>query len=199
MTVHPRDRAVVVLHGHAGSAQSAAGLADGLDPSGSWIHLTPNGPVVESDGSRSWFTTDPDHPLGIAAVGHLVSSLVTALAVDGNIALRRIAVVGWSQGGAAALAALAVPGPAQIGALVLASTFLAEGRLDYDFGRLANVPVLIQHGLDDEVVPTFFADDLSATLRSAGVEVDDLRYPVGHARTTEADDDARGWLEARIR
>ena len=198
MTVHPRDRALVVLHGHAASAGSAADLADRVDPAGSWIHLTPNGPVVESDGSRSWFTADPDRPDDISAAGRLVSSLIDAVAVDGGIAPTRIAVVGWSQGGAATLAALAGPGSVRVGALVLASAFLAEGEIDYDLGRLAKVPVLVQHGRDDEVVPTFFADDLSAALRSAGVDVDDRRYAVGHARTAEADEDARRWLEARI-
>ena len=198
MTAHRRDRALVVLHGHAASAEAAAQLADRIDPSGSWIHLTPNGPIVEPDGSRSWFTTDFGRPDDIVAAGLLVSSLLDALAVDGNMNPGRVAVVGWSQGGAAALAALAAPPSVQVGALVLASTFLAEGDLDYELGQLATVPVLVQHGREDEVVPAFFADDLSTALRSAGVEVTDARYPVGHARTVEADDDARSWLEERI-
>lgn len=198
MTAHPRDRALVVLHGHAGSADAAAQLADRIDPSGSWIHVTPNGPIVEPDGSRSWFTTDRDHPDDVSAAGRLVSSLIDAVAVDGNIDPRRVAVVGWSQGGAAALAALAGPASVRVGALVLASTFLAEGETDYDLGQLATVPVLVQHGSDDEVVPPFFADDLATALRSAGVEVTVARYRVGHARTVEADQDARSWLEERI-
>ena len=187
---HPRG-ALVVLHGHAGSASTAGDLARAIDPSGRWHHVLPEGPWLVDVESRSWFESPIDH----ASAGRIVSTLITGLIEDGGFDPREIVVVGWSQGGAAALAALAVPGGPSVGSLILCSSFLAEGSIDYDFGALAGAPVLIQHGRVDEVVPAFFADDLVASLRAAGVEVTDERYDIGHERSGEADAAVSCWLD----
>lgn len=182
--------ALIVLHGHAGSARSAGELAQAIDPAGDWYHVLPEGPWLVDAESRSWFESPVDH----GAAGRIVATLIRGLVEDGGFAHRDLAVVGWSQGGAAALAALAVPGAPAVGSLTLCSAFLAEGSLDYDFTALVDVPVLIQHGSHDEVVPAFFADDLAVVLRSAGVDVTDERYEMGHERSPAADVAATAWL-----
>lgn len=187
----PQTRgALIVLHGHGGSSSAAAELARAIDPTGARHHLVPDAPWLLDADSRSWFEAPADH----ATAGRVVAMLVRGLVEDGGMDPRDIAVVGWSQGGAAALAGLAVTGAPKVGALVLCSAFLADGSLEYDFDALDGVPVLIQHGRDDDVVPVWFADDLATLLRSSGVEVTDQRFAVGHERGPDADADVAAWL-----
>jgi len=69
----PRTAApLVVLHGYSSGPESAAGLADAVDPHGDRHHLCPAGPC-SVEGGRSWF--DP------ADVGR--SAFVEVIGKDG--------------------------------------------------------------------------------------------------------------------
>ena len=68
----------------------------------------------------------------------------------------------------------------------------------YDVARLVRTPVLVQHGIDDEVVPEFFATDLASMLRGSGVEVTLQRLAAGHSITPEGLAAARLWLDGHL-
>ncbi len=192
----PADSALtlVVLHGHGGSPDSAAALAAGIDPTFRARHVTPAGPIDLGAGARAWF--EGGDASSIRGAGAAVRTLLDE--VDGPTV-----VVGWSQGGAAALAALALddtatPSQHPCVGLALLGSFLADAPgLDYDPGRLADLPVLIQHGRDDDVVPAFFAEDLAATLSSAGVEVEHREVPLAHELDDAAIADVAEWVATR--
>jgi len=192
------DRYLVTLHGHGGSAELAADWAARLDPTASWHHITPQGPVVETTGGHAWFVDHAGSPHGVTAAGRVIASLLSGLVEDAGVDPGRIAVAGWSQGAAAALAALTTTRTHRVGALLVASGFLAEGDAEYDLASLAGLPVLLQHGVHDEVVPAFFAADLAASLTAAGAVVSQQRFELGHERSPEADAAAQDWLESVI-
>ena len=106
-----------------------------------------------------------------------------------------VAVVGYSQGVAAALATLATGiGPA-VGRLVAISGFVVDQEgVDYDWTRLQGCRVLIQHGERDDVVPAFFSSDLAALLTDAGADVALQSFPIGHERSEASTQAAREWL-----
>lgn len=174
---------MTVLHGHGSNAATAGALADRLDPLGRFDHVTPNGPVTIGPDSYAWFDGDTASGLAQAAAG-------LSDGVAGSV------LVGWSQGGAAALATVAVSGAPSIEALILVSGFLIDAPgVEYDLSVLAGVPILVQHGRQDEVVPSFFAEDLAQSLIDAGALVDLLLYDdVGHLLASAADHDAGSWL-----
>ena len=183
-----------MLHGHASDAAQAATFASELDPAGRFHHVTAAGPIGLGDGTFAWFD---DTPGSLARCGSVVRSLLCGLSHDQPAP---VVVVGYSQGGAAALAAMveAVADPAPgIAALAVVSGFLAEDtQVGIDLGRLHGLPVLVQHGEADEVVPAFLAEDLVGALRAAGVDAAlDLR-PLGHERDAGSVEALRGWLEA---
>jgi phospholipase/carboxylesterase len=185
-----RTRTLVVLHGHGSGAADAFALAEGLDPHGSAAHLAPNGPLVLRGGERAWF-----HNGDAASIRAGAAVVRDAIVQAGPGPL----IVGWSQGGAAALAALATDGPAPgIAGLVLLGSFLADAPdLDYDLTLLAGVPVLIQHGRHDDVVPAFFAADLAVALADAGALVDHREVPLGHELDAAAIAEVAEWLRER--
>ncbi len=176
----PRTAApLVVLHGYSSGPESAAGLADAVDPHGDRHHLCPAGPC-SVEGGRSWFDPADVGRSGVldAAVQTVVGTLAAAREVGGD---RPAVLIGWSQGGAAALAALGHPATARVAALVLAGAFVADDpRNELDPSLLVGVPVLSVHGVDDEIVPVEFADDLVSLLSSAGVTVRTWRGVAGH-------------------
>ena len=68
--------------------------------------------------------------------------------------------------------------------LAVVSGFVAEQPgVDQDLGRLAGLPVFVQHGRDDDVVPAFFAEDLVTALDAAGADVVTDWRDMGHERT----------------
>lgn len=185
---------LVVLHGHGGSPESAASLAAGIDPGSRAVHVTPAGPLELGPGERAWF--EGGEAASIRSAGKAVRAVLEE-------ASGPVVVVGWSQGGAAALAALILDGEGagvrgRCAGLALLGSFLADAPdLDYDLGRLAGIPVLIQHGRDDDVVPAFFAEDLAVALRSVGVEVEHREVPLGHELDDAAIAEVAEWVALR--
>lgn len=184
-----REGVLVVLHGHASDAPAAAALAEQLDPRGRWHHVAPEGPIPLSGGGRAWFDDEPD---SVRSTRDLLGGMVVDLAAQGGMYL-----FGRSQGAAAGLVtwcSLDLPAPS---AVVLSSGFLVEPPdIPIDLGRLRDVPVLLQHGRVDEVVPSFFATDLATALESAGAQVD-LRLDDGdHGLSSARLAQARDWLAA---
>ncbi|HKY14587.1 MAG TPA: hypothetical protein VJM33_06645 [Microthrixaceae bacterium] len=183
---------LVVLHGYDSQAIRAAELARELDPDRHWDHHAPEGPLVVTGGGRAWFDVEVDGSLAgsIKAVREVVDhTSANGVEPDG------VVVVGYSQGAAAALAALATTGAPRIGRLVCMSGFVVDGAgLEYDWSQLAETAVLLVHGEQDDVVPSFFSEDLATLLVDAGIDVTHQTFPIGHDRSPEEIDAVRAWL-----
>ncbi len=181
---------LVVFHGHASSPLDAGSLAERIDPDRAFHHVVPVGPVSVS-GGRAWFGDQPD---SLADATHTVASLLRGLCEDQG---GPVFAVGYSQGAAALLAALAAPSTpaASLSGVVCISGFLPEPpEGEWHLDRLKDVPVLLQHGRGDDVVPAFLAADLAAMLSTAGVSVDHHEFDATHAPTDEMAANARVWL-----
>lgn len=184
---------LVVLHGYDSSAKRADELAQDLDPEGRLHHVVPEGAIRVASGEHAWFEVDA--PGSVAAAARELAAVLKSLDEDAGIDLGAVAVVGYSQGVAAALATLATGIGPSVGRLVAISGFVVEeDGVDYDWTRLQACRVLIQHGERDDVVPPFFSSDLAALLTEAGADVALQSFPIGHERSEASTQAAREWL-----
>lgn len=181
---------LVVLHGHASSPADAAAFAERIDPDRAFHHVTPVGPLVV-DGGLAWFD---DSAESVAAAARTVALLLVGLASDQPAP---VIAVGYSQGAAALLAALAMADtpPVRLAAAACVSGFLPDTTgWEWQLDRLGDMPILIQHGRDDEVVPSFLATDLVTMLEHAGASVTHDEADAGHEITDPMVAALRSWL-----
>lgn len=92
---------------------------------------------------------------------------------------RRIVLAGFSQGGAVAYeAALSFDAP--LAGLLVLSSYLATGDSMQRNPVNGQLPVLVQHGVSDPVVPEVLGQRASEQLSAWGYPVSYERYPVEH-------------------
>lgn len=181
---------LVVLHGHGSSPAEAAGFAERIDPGRELHHVTPVG-TVAVPGGLAWFD---EHPASLRSAATTVAALLAGLAEDQRAP---VVAVGYSQGAAALLAALLFPDvpPCRAAAVVCVSGFLPDAaEWEWQLDRLAGVPVLVQHGRADTVVPSFLSADLATLLGAAGASVTFDESDASHTPTDEMVATIRSWL-----
>lgn len=175
--------------------------AAGLDPGGRWTHTIPTAPLRAEGGGRSWFSTGPTGPDQATLTDalawldqHLAEWVSSRVTGDGP---GEVVVVGFSQGGAMALAwSLAGTATAPLASVVCLSGYLPElDGLPVHWDRLAGVPVLVQHGRHDDVVPADFGADTAATLAHHGALVTWQEHDGGHHPSKRSLARVRHWLE----
>ena len=117
--------------------------------------------------------------------------------IDQGIDSRRIIVAGFSQGGAVAYhAALTFPAP--LGGLLAMSTYFATAdNIDLaDANR--EIPVDVQHGNFDPIVPESLGRSGADRLKALGYAVNYRQYPMAHALCPQQVNDIGKWLSARL-
>lgn len=104
--------------------------------------------------------------------------------VERGIDSRRIILAGFSQGGAVAYQ-VCLSHHRPLGGLIAMSTYLAT--IDTINLNEANsgLPIEVQHGLNDQVVPTAFGIRAAEFLKDRGYAVQVRSYPMEHAVCSE--------------
>ena len=197
------DRLLLLIHGYGADEQDLAGLLPYLDPEGRFVAVLPRGPVAAPPG-YSW------HDIGLAGAGHSVSaSFVDALealddlldtaCVEHGLDRADAVVGGFSQGGGLAVAlGLRASEQSHPAAVLAMSTYLpdVEG-VDLDWVAATDIPVLVQHGTEDPVIPVEHGGRaLAAALLDHGVPTVYEEYPMGHGVAIESLQSAHAWLGA---
>lgn len=145
-------------------------------------------PVTLNGGlpMRAWFdvvrigTGAPQDLDGIRAADAAVAALI-AREVGRGVAERRIALAGFSQGGAIALHG-GLRHPRRLAGLIALSTFLPgrEALAAEAAPAMRDAPILMAHGEQDPVVPLHLGELSRDALRAAGYTVDWRTYPMPH-------------------
>ncbi|MDQ2678261.1 MAG: TIGR03619 family F420-dependent LLM class oxidoreductase [Actinomycetota bacterium] len=194
----PAGGVLVVLHGHGDDPGSARRWGAQVAPLG-WEVVAPGAPTrAGAEGSvRSWFGNGPR--------GAITSEVADAVARVGDVVQRvraggrKVAVAGFSQGGAVAL--LLDQFGVVADATVAVCAFLPE--LDDDppappGATAASGPLLVLGGDRDDIVPPFMGEDAAAVLGAGGRDVTSEVLPGGHEVGAPMVDRAREWLTARF-
>ena len=163
-------------------------------------------PITINGGMRmrGWYDivsltrSDQQDDAGIRASAALVQDLIEREAAAG-VPRRRIVLAGFSQGGAIALHAGLRQAEALAGILAL-STYLPLHTTIFSELTAAGraTPILMCHGLHDNVVPLSLGSSSRDGLRQLGCQVEWRDYPMQHQVCPEEIAEIATWMRARL-
>ena len=203
----PVRASLVWMHGLGADAEDFAELPEllGLGPGVRCVlPRAPVRPVTLNGGvpMRAWFDIlglGPDFVEDEAGIRASAEAVVALLERERARGSTRLAVGGFSQGGALALhvgvrAARRLAGVVGLSAWLplgerAAAEVTAEGRAS---------PVWMGHGRDDEIVRLEWAERSRDRLLALGCDVTWRVYPIGHTVAAEELSDLGAWLARRL-
>jgi thioredoxin 1 len=190
------ERLLFLAHGYGADEQDLAGLLPYLENGERFTAVFPRGPLA-APGAQGFAWYDfggADIEAAFAGAREQLDDALDAACERYGFARHEAIVGGFSQGAGLMLAvALGEDDRARPAGVLAMSPALPLTTLDVAAGALP--PVLVQHGVDDPLVPASSSRDLAKRLREAGVPTVHREYPMGHQVALESLRDAREWLE----
>ena len=193
------ERLLVLLHGYGADERDLGALLTHLDPDGRFATVLPRGPL-EAPGAPgySWFpigTDGVDGPAFEAAL-ELLDAFVDEQCAELGLAREQAIFGGFSQGaGLALLLAIRAGSWTRPAGVLAMSPFAPAGdSLDIDWEAAQSIPVLLQHGTEDPMIPISAARHLASVLTEHNVPLVYREYPMGHQVALESVNDARVWM-----
>jgi thioredoxin len=190
-------RLLLLLHGYGADERDLGALLPYLDPEGTFAAVLPRAPqAAPGTPGFAWYPfgedVDGGYDTALQELDKLVDEQCESLGLDRAEAI----FGGFSQGAGLALglgvfAAFEGRGALPTGVLAMSP---AGPRRAVDPAASA-VPVLVQHGTNDPLIPVQRSRDLSRTLRASGVPTVYREYPMEHQVAMESLGDARSWLQ----
>ncbi len=187
-------RLLLLVHGLGADERDLGALLPYLDADGQFAAVLPRGPLP-TPGTQGfmWYDfADPaaGFPAAVAELDALVDEQCAELGFERSEAI----FAGFSQGGGLVLALglfAVTDGKAAPAGVIAMSPLAVAGELA---PTAPEVPVLIQHGTDDPMLPVQGSRDLARELRTAGVPTVYREYAMEHQVTLDSLRDAREWL-----
>lgn len=185
------DRAVIWLHGLGASGHDfepvvpQLGLANDMAVRFVFPHA-PNIPVTINGGMvmPAWYDIlemSLERKVDIAQIERSAQQIRDLIQreIERGVEPKNIVIAGFSQGGAVAYH-VALGYPQRLAGLMTLSTYLATNdSLSYsDINK--NLPILIEHGTHDPVVPVVLGQQAQQLLTDKGYEVEYNTYPMAH-------------------
>ncbi|HKR35155.1 MAG TPA: alpha/beta fold hydrolase [Steroidobacteraceae bacterium] len=207
----PPDAAVIWLHGLGADGFDFVPLVEELrlPPTLAVRFVFPHArqrPVTINGGfvMRAWYDITGFGPgstedeAGIRESAGVVRGLIEQENARG-IPSERIVIAGFSQGGAIAFQA-ALRHPQRLAGVMALSTYLPLRQTLATEAAPANrdVPILMCHGLRDQMVPATLGQASRDLLQSLGYQVEWQAYPMEHQVCMEEVLDISKWLQARL-
>lgn len=185
------DRSVIWLHGLGASGHDfepvvpQLGLSRDMAVRFIFPHA-PNIPVTINGGMvmPAWYDIlemSLERKVDVAQIersAQQISDLIQR-EIERGVAPHNIVIAGFSQGGAVAYH-VALGYPQRLAGLMSLSTYLATNdSLDYsDINK--DLPILIEHGVQDPVVPVILGQQAQQLLKDKGYNVEYNTYPMAH-------------------
>ena len=205
------DAAVIWLHGLGADGYDFVPIVQELRLGATMAvrfifpHAAPR-PVTINNGfvMRAWYditSLGPDRKeddVGIRESATVVNQYVQQQNARG-VESKRIVIAGFSQGGAIALQA-GLRYPERIAGIMALSTYLPLRDAVAAEATQVNrdVPILMCHGLRDDIVPAALGKASRDALTSLGYQVEWQSYPMEHQVCMEEVVDISKWLQARL-
>ncbi len=187
---------LILLHGRGSNEQDLLGLAPYLDER--LFILSARAPLTLSHGSYAWWPLDstPEDVVEARRILRVfVDETVQAYGADAS----RVYLMGFSQGAILSLTMMLVDPERLAGVIAMSGRVLPEaGTQAAARQRLHGFPVLVQHGLYDEVLPIENGRASRDYLSTLSVDLTYREYPMAHEITDESLADVREWLRKRI-
>lgn len=185
------DRAVIWLHGLGASGHDfepvvpQLGLADDMGVRFIFPHA-PNRPVTINGGMvmPAWYDIlemSLERKVDIAQIEDSSQQIQDLIAreIERGVKPEHIVIAGFSQGGAVAYhVALGYPEPLA-GLMSLSTYFATNDSVRYSAAN-TDMPILIEHGTHDPVVPVILGEQAKQVLSEKGYKVTYHTYPMAH-------------------
>ncbi|QGU85817.1 prolyl oligopeptidase family serine peptidase [Erwinia sorbitola] len=194
---------VILLHGVGSSGDDLAGLGDYWAPALPGVSFaSPNAPYhFEHGAGWQWFSlsgiTPENRPDRVAAARVAFDQQLQAILEQHQMSdsLDKVVLVGFSQGSIMALDAL-VSGRWPVAGMVAFSGRLSSPQ---PFAPALNTPVLLLHGMADDVIPVQEGQAAEQRLRAAGVQVTSQFEPgIGHTISEQGAQRAVEFIAERL-
>ncbi|WP_309550793.1 alpha/beta hydrolase [Erwinia sorbitola] len=194
---------VILLHGVGSSGDDLAGLGDYWAPALPGVSFaSPNAPYhFEHGAGWQWFSlsgiTPENRPARVAAARVAFDQQLQAILEQHQMSdsLDKVVLVGFSQGSIMALDAL-VSGRWPVAGMVAFSGRLSSPQ---PFAPALNTPVLLLHGMADDVIPVQEGQAAEQRLRAAGVQVISQFEPgIGHTISEQGAQRAVEFIAERL-
>lgn len=198
-----RPPLLLLLHGVGSHEDDLVGLAPYLDPR--FLIVSARGPITLAPGMYAWFQVvlDPMHPTinpdqaeaSRQALIRFIGEAAEAYAAD----RRRVYLLGFSQGAIMSLSVALTAPSAVAGAVAMSGRLLPEVLPHLAPPQaLRGLPILLQHGTADQVLPVQHGRAARDRLATLPVELTYREYAMGHQITEESLADAAAWLRAQL-
>jgi phospholipase/carboxylesterase len=190
----------IFLHGRGSDAKDLAELAPALD--GGYHFLFPDAPrpfEIFRNYSQgfTWFDGLPPTAESIRQSRELLVKFIGEMTERYGTELGRTVLGGFSQGGMMSIdVGFRLPSP--LAGIVVMSGATFESDLP-PIGERATTPVLVIHGVDDDVIPVNAARRTRAILSEHGIEAEYEEFPMGHWVTPESIAVVKKFLGVRLR
>ena len=194
------DRLLLLVHGLGADERDLGGLLPYLDPEGRFVTVLPRGPVAAPPGFAwyEWTGGGAFDAAGFAASLEALDALLDTSCAEHGVRRDQAIVGGFSQGAGMtlALALRRSERPRPAGVLAMSPALPSLDDVDVNWDAAADLPVLVQHGTEDPLVPVQRSRDLARTLEERGVPLTYTEYPMAHQVAMESVQQAHDWFGA---
>ena len=196
------SRLMLLVHGYGADERDLGDLLRYLDPEGRFAVVLPRGPEsAAGTPGFAWYSWSPGgdfDPEAFTRSLNALDDLLDEACEEQGFERSQALVAGFSQG-AGMMLALALrrsDRPRPIGVLAMSPALPGLDVFDADWEAGKEIPVLVEHGDQDPLVPVARARQLARVLQSNGVPVVYAEYPMGHQVALESIERAREWIDA---
>lgn len=178
---------VIVMHGRGADANDLADLAPMIDDGYRFVFPNAAKQFEPSPGYTfgwSWFDGWPPEPRSIVASRMQLLALIDELVVRYPTHAGKLVVAGFSQGGMMAIDVAFRTAQKVAGVVVMSGAIYEAGMPDLRAQK--DLPVLLIHGTQDEMIPVINAHRTRHILEENGVMPEYHELPMGHHVTPES-------------
>lgn len=189
---------VVMIHGHLGNEEVMWIFRQTLPEE--WLVVAPRAIVADGDGRYSWHPRQQNEWPALSEFDTAVDTLlqfIDSLPELYNANPNQIYLMGFSQGAATSFA-LAMREPERVQGIASLVGFMPLGVEEaIETARLADLPVFMAVGTEDERIPLEIARECGKAVRAAGAYLEYREYDTGHKLNGEGMRKLKGWWAER--
>ena len=191
---------LVALHGYGAHGQDLLGLWPFL-AAGRMLMLCPQAPIQVQPGyfGFSWYDfqgpAGQTDPAAIEQAVGLVDEFLDYALEAYPVRRDRVALLGFSQGGGMAYRMAFADPERWVGLAALSTSFPADLVDEPPSEAVGRLPILIQHGAQDQTATVEGGQASRDTMRQLGLDPDYREYPMGHEVSAASAGDLSAWLQ----
>ena len=201
----PIEALLILLHGLGADGHDFVDIIPELSPSHNIKALLPHAPVqpltlAGGEPISSWYdiiTTGTPRIINQDQLAQSRERIHQLILQDESYGKVPLIMAGFSQGGALALECF-LHLPLDFAGCLAMSTYLINPPQQAANHRNGKRPLLIQHGIQDPVVPYTLGENAAETLADLGFEVDWQSYPMQHQVCMPQLQATRQWLKQQL-